>query len=362
MKPFVPDTLPLENLDWAGLVPLIGKANAALARYDGLIQSIPNPDVLLAPLTTQEAVLSSRIEGTQATLEDVLVYEANPKQTTSRTHDVEEVLNYRAALTYGVEALRERPFGLNLLRPMHGVLMKGVRGQNKARGEFRRIQNWIGPPGSTMENASHVPPSPADVIPTLSNLEVYYHSEERDPIVQLAILHAQFEIIHPFLDGNGRMGRLLVPLFLHDKGLLSGPVFYISAYFEADRPAYYRMLQAISQEGDWHGWISFFLTAVVSQAERNAAQVRAILKLYGDLKGQIIELTRSQHAIYVLDFIFAHPLFSSSDFIEKTGIAKRTALRLLASLSEAGLLSVAEEGRGTRPTLFTFRPLLEIVD
>ena len=343
-------------------MPRIGKANAAVARYDGLLQSVPNPDVLLAPLTTQEAVLSSRIEGTQATLEDVLAYEAKRKAPAPKEADVQEVLNYRAALRHGIEALAERPFGLNLLRSMHGVLMEGVRGQHRARGELRRIQNWIGPPGSTMETATYVPPSPEQVLPALGDLERYYHADEKDPIVQLAVLHAQFEVIHPFLDGNGRIGRLMIPLFLADKGLLARPMFYISAYFEANRPAYYGRLQAVSQAGDWQGWVAFFLDAVIAQAESGTAQVQAILQLYDEMKTQVVERTRSQYALYVLDFLFARPLFSSTDFVEGTDIPKRTALRLLGALVEADLLTQTEEPRGTRPAMYAFTPLLQIVE
>ena len=360
MPPFIPEKLPPKDIDWAALVPLIGRANAALARYDGLLQSVPNPGVLLAPLTTQEAVLSSRIEGTQATLEDVLAYEA--KRKTPKEADVQEVLNYRAALHYGIDLMKERPFGLNLLRSMHGVLMEGVRGQHRARGELRRIQNWIGPPGSTIETATYVPPSPEKVLPALGDLEAYYHAEEKDPIVQLAILHAQFEIIHPFLDGNGRIGRLMIPLFLADKGLLAQPMFYISAYFEANRQAYYERLLAVSQAGHWQGWVAFFLEAVIAQAEGGSGQVRAILRLYDAMKTQVVEKTRSQYALYVLDFLFARPLFSSTDFIEGTGIPKRTAQRLLSALVEAGLLTQAEEAHGTRPAMYAFEALLEIVE
>lgn len=360
MRPYTPDALPLASLDWAALVPLIGKTNAALARYDGLLQSVPNPEVLLAPLATQEAVLSSRIEGTQATLEDVLTYEARGKAPAPLAADVQEVLNYRDALAHGLKTLEKRPFGLNLLRSMHAVLMQGVRGQNKAPGELRRIQNWIGAPGSTLETATYVPPSPEQVLPALSALEHYYHSDEKDPIVQLAIIHAQFEIIHPFLDGNGRIGRLIIPLFLVDKGLLTQPMFYISAYFEADRRAYYNGLNGITQAGDWQGWIAFFLGAVQTQAQQGSEQVRAILHLYDTMKTQIVEQTRSQYALYVLDFIFARPLFSSSDFVDGTPISKRTAFRLLRLLVTAGTLRETEPARGARPAMFAFPALLSI--
>ncbi len=362
MRPYIPDSLPPKDLDWGMLVPLIGKANAALARYDGLLQSVPNPAVLLAPLTTQEAVLSSRIEGTQATLEDVLAYEAKRQAPPRMEADVQEVLNYRAALEHGMDLLQKRPFGVNLLRSMHNVLMEGVRGQNKGRGELRRIQNWIGAPGSTIETATFVPPAPQQIMPALGALEHYYHSTDKDSIVQLGILHAQFEIIHPFLDGNGRIGRLIIPLYLADKGLLSQPMFYISAHFEAHRQRYYERLQAITQADDWHGWTMFFLEAVIAQAQRGSEQVRAVLALYDTMKVQIVAVTRSQYAVFILDFLFARPIFSSSDFAAAISTTTRTAQRLLKLLSEADLITQTEPPSGSRSAMFAFPALLDITN
>ena len=359
MRPYTPETLSDIDLDWAALVPRIGQANAALARYDGLLQSVPSPDLLLAPLTTQEAVLSSRIEGTQATLEDVLEHERRP-EASPKAADVQEVLNYRAALRHGIEKLEKKPFGVNLLRSMHGVLMEGVRGQHKARGELRRTQNWIGPPGSTRETATYVPPAPTEVLPALGDLEAYYHSDAPDPIVQLAIVHAQFEVIHPFLDGNGRIGRLIIPLFLADKGLLARPLFYISAYFEADRRAYYDRLHAISETRDWQGWCGFFLDAVLAQSEANADRVRRILALYDTMKTQIVEITNSKYALQALDYLFTKPIFRSSEFVADAEIPKRTALRLLEALVADGILELREEARGNVAPLYAFESLLYI--
>ena len=281
MRPYEPDSLPITSIDWSAHVPLIGQANAALARYDGMLQSIVNPAILLSPLTAQEAVLSSRIEGTQASMEEVLEYEADPEEELepSKRADIQEIINYRRAMGIAVERLKERPLCLNLLKELHAVLLDSVRGRNKAPGEFRRSQVYVGPSGAPIEKATFVPPSADRVAPALDNWEKYLHYEEKDRLVQLAVVKAQLEIIHPFLDGNGRMGRMLVPLYLFDRGLLSSPMFYLSAYLEEHRDVYYERLLGVSRDGDWNGWASFFLTAVVEQAAVNTQKTREILTL-----------------------------------------------------------------------------------
>jgi len=250
MKPYKTIKLPLTSVNWAEHVSLIGQANAELARFDGLLSGIVNPVVLLSPLTTQEAVLSSRIEGTQATLEEVLEYEADSrgKIESSKNADIQEIINYRRAMGYAVEELKNRPLCLNLILELHRILLNSVRGRNKAPGEFRRIQNYIGPPGCSIKNATFVPPS-VDLLPSsLDNWEKFLHYDEKDRLVPLAIAKAQFELIHPFLDGNGRIGRMLVPVFLYEKGLLSNPMFYLSAYLEEHRDIYYEKLRAIHKK------------------------------------------------------------------------------------------------------------------
>ena len=229
MKPYEPEILPLENIDWTSFIPLLGTAHASLARYDGMLQSMVNPQILLSPLTTQEAVLSSRIEGTQATMEEVLEFEADPNEPIEpeKKADIQEIINYRHAIRHAVEGLKKLPLCLNLLKELHVILLNSVRGRNKAPGQFRRVQNFIGPMGAGIENATFIPPSPERVDPAMGDWEKYLHFEEKDRLVQLAVAKAQFELIHPFLDGNGRMGRMLIPLFLYEKQLLSQPMFYL---------------------------------------------------------------------------------------------------------------------------------------
>ena len=362
MQPYVPCPLPLSELDHRRLFRKVGPANAALARYDGLLQSVINPSVLLSPLTNREAVLSSKIEGTQATVDEVLEYEAGIDFTGEKVKDIQEIVNYRKALTLAAEVLTEQPVTLSLIRQMHAVLLNSVRGSDKNPGAFRTDQNWIGSPGCKIEQATFVPPSPLQLLDHLQAWEAYLSIEEVDAVVQAAIVHAQFELIHPFKDGNGRIGRLLVPLFLFQKRALATPTFYVSEYLEANRDLYYDRLRAISQERDWNGWIEFFLDAVVEQARRNTVRVRSILNLYERMKTQITTLTRSQHAIHVLDALFDRPVFQSSDFIQRSGIPKQTALPFLRALRESGILSTLREASGRRPAVLAFRDLLNCAE
>lgn len=228
---------PPKNIDWAQLIPFLGSANAAIARYDGTLGAIPNAAVLLGPLTTQEAVLSSRIEGTQATMGDVLQYEARGENGATelapeRRDDIWEILNYRSAIRQAETMLEKLPLGQRVILETHKTLMSGVRGAKKSPGEYRRIPNWIGPYGCKIDDAQFVPIS-ADKLPDgMSDFERYMNGNELDVLVQVAVLHAEFEALHPFLDGNGRLGRMLVPLFLWQRGLIRAPMFYISAFFE----------------------------------------------------------------------------------------------------------------------------------
>jgi len=362
VKPFIPHDLPIKNLDWQKFQRILGPANRAIARYDGLLQSIPNPAVLLSPLTTQEAVLSSKIEGTQATLEEVLKFEADPNRETEHYQDIREIINYRKAMAFAVAELEERPMSLNLLKRMHSILLDSVRGENKSRGAFRNIQNWIGKPGTAIEEARYVPPSPLKLMENLDAYEKYLHAEDDDALVQVAIIHAQFEIIHPFLDGNGRIGRILVPLYLHSKNILHQPMFYISAYLEKHRDEYYDHLKAISDDGNWEEWIQFFLKAIDTQARANTEKARSILNLYEQMKQKVVESTHSQYALQSLDGIFTAPIFSSSEFKRFTGITKASSARILSTLRDEGIISILEEASGRKPAVYIFRELIDIVN
>ncbi len=354
---------PPENLDWPALIPLIGPAAAAVARYDGTFAATPNTDILLAPLTTQEAVLSSRIEGTQATMGEVLEFEAGREpDSPTRREDIHEVINYRTAMRRAVDMLDKLPLSHRVIREAHRVLLDGVRGEGQSPGEFRRIPNWIGPTGCTIDQAKFVPIG-ADKLPeAMSAWERYIHDNAADQLVQLAILHAEFEALHPFLDGNGRLGRMLVPLFLWQRGLIRAPMFYISAYFETHRDAYYDGLLAVSRDDDWTGWCRFFLEAVRVQAQDNLTKAQGIIDLYEEMKRRVADLTRSRYAVHALDWIFERPIFRSSDFAASAGFTQRTARRILDVLCEGDVLRVVHQGRGRKAAVLAFPELLNIAE
>lgn len=362
--PYHTGHFPPKSLDWPRLIPLLGPANAAVARYEGVLEGIPNADVLLSPLTTQEAVLSSRIEGTQATFGEVLEYEAGggSDESGEKTADIQEILNYRVALRQAVTQLETLPLSQRIIKGAHRVLMDGVRGHGKAPGEYRRAAVWIGAPGSPIKAARFVPIEAVHVPKAMSEWERYLHSKQPDRLVQLAIAHAEFEAVHPFLDGNGRLGRLLVPLFLRAQGLLVRPNFYVSGYLEQHRDEYYDRLLAVSRKGDWTGWSAFFLTAITAQAEANGAKARAILELYRADRKWITDATRSHHAVTAVDWFFSRPVFNSSDFIAGSGIPKPTANRILRVARDGGRLKDFRVASGSRPAILGYPALLNIAE
>jgi len=362
-SPFIPEKLPLSNINWEALVPLIGRANRTLAQYDGMLYGVPNPEVMLSPMTTQEAVLSSRIEGTQATLGEVLKFQAGEDvKQESKRQDILEIINYRSALQTAEKRLQTRPFNLNLLLELHSILLDSVRGRDKARGRFRTQQNWIGPDGCKIENAYFIPPVPMSVPAHLDNWEKYYHHDEQDPLVQLAIMHAQFEIIHPFLDGNGRIGRILIPVFLYEKKLLLRPMFYLSNYLEAHRDEYVKRLRNLGAPGSWDEWITFFLHAVSEQAQANSATVRSILELYEKLKVRIISLTHSQFAVPLLDLLFSQPIFQSTQLQVDGMPSKPMLMQMLNALRKAKILKVVREGSGRRAQVLALAELVNLCE
>ena len=366
MEPFVPQQLPIAEVVWEPLIPLIGKANRYLAEYNGVLMTLPNPELLLAPLTTQEAVLSSKIEGTQATLGEVFKFEAGqePKEE-SRRQDIGEIINYRRALREAEEELRVQPFSLNLLLKLHATLLDSVRGRNQARGHFRTEQNWVGSQGSQIEQAQFIPPAPGTpLMEALYNWESYYHMERPDALVQMAVVHAQFEILHPFLDGNGRLGRILIPIFLFEKHLLSKPVLYLSDYLEANREQYIDRLRALGRSKDaWNGWIQFFLGGMIQQAQSNVRKARQIHDLYEELKRKILDLTRSQYAVPLLDNMFEQPVFRTSHLGNRTNMPSRPmVMNMLGKLKRAGILKTIEEPRGPHPEILALAELVNLCE
>ncbi len=365
MKPAIPRTLPLDSLDWTGLMPAAGQANRALARYDGMLAHLPSPQLLRTPLLTREAVLSSRIEGTQATVGEVLRFEAGQSPTVEfKKLDIEEIVDYRHALQAARRELKSRPFSLNLVLNLHRILLSSVRGHNKAPGEFRRVQNCFGRPGAPIHQATFVPPSPELLLKGLYNWETYYHSEDKDVLVQLALLHAQFEFLHPFLDGNGRIGRILIPIFLFGRKVLTSPSFYLSEFLEEHRDEYIDHLASLTDGvAGWNRWCQFFLRGITIQAEWNTHRVQAILALHDRLRDRLLEITSSRSVLPLLDALFAQPVFQASALLKVPGMPKRAQLLvLLDRLVQQGILKVVTAGSGRRGTVYSLHQLVKLCE
>ncbi len=365
-RPYLPNYLPITELDLHSFIEPLGKANRELARYDGIVQPLPNPNLLLSPLLMQEATLSSRIEGTQATQDEVYEQEAGVEFQESKMQDINEVLNYRNALQYASSALNERELSLSLIRDIHELLLSGVRGKTKTPGIFRTVQNWIGEKECPIERATYVPPDPVLVNALMDNwLHYITHDEEIDPLVQTAVMHAQFELIHPFLDGNGRIGRLMIPLLLYKKEVLHKPLFYMSAYLETNREAYCAHLDGIHRNGDWNSWIAFFLRGVAEQAKQNMRRVRAMLRLYDELREEIRMATHSEFSVMLLEALFENPIFTKPKMIhmlqnKSPECSPATLRKLITRIVDEGIVEILRKGAGRRPDIFRATDVLQI--
>lgn len=362
-KPFLPPKLPVK-IDYEPLIGHITRAHRAIASLDSLLSALPNPTLLGRTMQTKEAVLSSQIEDTQATLNEVLAHEAvvDKKDSESKKQDINEIINYRKALDLGIKNLKTLPLSENLIKKIHATLLKSGRGANKAPGEFRKIQVYIGMPGAEISEASYVPPAANEIIPLFANLEKYLNSnEEKDNLVKIAIAHYQFEAIHPFLDGNGRVGRLIISLFLYEKKLLSHPFLYLSEFFEEHRQTYYGLLRNISEQQDWENWIKFFLNALTIQAQKAEVTVRAILQLHNELKEQIISIN-SQYATHLLDAIFVRPIFTTASMHKHVKIKNtQTFFNLINKFVKSGILKEAHPGQ-KRNKVYVFDKLMKILN
>lgn len=354
---------PPENLNWKRLGPLIGPASGALGEFKGLLDVIPNPHVLLGSLTGQEAVLTSRIEGTQATLSEVLQYKADENRPVppEKRDDIREILNYREAVLDTTLRMSDLPLCGRLLKGAHVILMRGVRGRNKNPGNYKTNKNLIGPPGCTEETATFIPITPDRLQEGMASWERFLNSDQPDPLIQLGLIHAEFEALHPFMDGNGRLGRMLIPLFLFNRKIINHPDFYISEYLEAHRDEYYERLLAVSRDDDWTGWCAFFLNALAKQAVENTRKARAIMKLYEDRKEWINEKARSRYGVSAIDFVFSEPVFRASDFGRAQGIPYQSARRILQLIKNELLFEIVPAS-GRRSAIYAYSDLLDIVE
>jgi Fic family protein len=352
---FLPAPLPPVISYDTDLVLALSRADSALSELSGIGRQLPNPHLLIAPYLRREAVLSSRIEGTRASLSDLLLDEAEDDRPADG--DVREVRNYVEALEYGLERLRDLPLSLRLVRELHERLMRGVRGEKATPGEFRRSQNWIGPAGSSPATAPYVPP-PDRLMECLANWELFLHQRGRLPdLIQCAVMHEQFEAIHPFLDGNGRVGRLLITLFLVERGRLSQPLLYLSAYIEARRQEYYEALQRVRTDGDWPGWLRYFLAGVEETAREAMIQAGRLMDLHDGLRRR---LHQKPKAAALLDELFANPYISVSRAARLLKVSYPTARQAITWLQKEGLL---EEVTGRSwGRLYLARPILEVIE
>lgn len=354
---FVPAALPPKLEYDGGLVTALSRADAALSELSGLGRNLPNPHLLIGPYVRREAVLSSRIEGTTTDLAGLWLEELSPGGGADAA-DAREVQNYVKALERGVKRMEKLPLSLRLVKELHGELMKGVRGDGATPGEFRRSQNWIGGAGSTIETARFVPPPPEELMGALGAWEKFLHVRGEMPeLIQCALMHEQFEAIHPFLDGNGRVGRLLITLFLMERGRLSEPLLYLSAYIEAHRQEYYERLQAVRTHGDWRGWIGYFLEGVRETGVEAATRARRLMDLREMYRRKVGESAKAQR---LLDELFVNPYVTVAKAARVLNVTTPTARAAVERLENAGMLHEQTGRRWGR--VFLARPILRLID
>ena len=355
---FIPASLPPDpplRFD-SQLATIVATAGTALGRLDGVSATLPNPELFVAMYVRREAVLSSQIEGTQSTLDDVLTFEIDSDHS-KLPGDIEEVVNYVNAMNYGLARLETLPLSLRLLREIHGRLLAGGRGSEKSPGEFRRTQNWIG--GRRLADATFIPPPPHEMNVALGNLERFLHDPGGlDPLIVCALAHAQFETVHPFLDGNGRVGRLLTTFLLCHAKVLQRPVLYLSRYLKAHRGTYYDRLMAIRYEGDWEGWLRFFLTGVATVSREAEQTARRIVELREQLRETAQSADMSVNAFKLLDHLFEQPIVNVKAAQELLKVSFPAANGMIGDLQKLGVLTEITGGRRNR--MFRFDPYLDL--
>lgn len=318
----------------AEMMRLLSEADRKLGRLDGVTQILPNPELFVAMYVKKEAVLSSQIEGTQASLSDLLEIGEYSKKNA----DIGEIVNYIAALKYGLDRIQEFPLSLRLLREIHEKLLSSGRGSERSPGEFRNSQNWIGPKGCTLQNATFVPPSIQDMKEALSDLEMFFYDNSDIPLlVKISIIHAQFETIHPFLDGNGRMGRLLITFLLCQKQILSQPLLYLSYYFKKNRGKYYDSLMTVREEGDWESWIKFFLQGVAEVSDEATNTAKDILGLKTYYEEKLRELN-NLHSTRLFEYLFEEPFVNKNKVKDYLNVSYPTASKIVDEFCEMGIL------------------------
>lgn len=338
-KAFIPVPLPPADLELSlELQASVSRADQAIGRLDGLTRTLPDADLFLAMYVRREALLSSQIEGTDCTLDDVLAYELEPNTREVPVLDVEEVVNYVAAINYGLERLPEMPLSLRLIREIHERLLSNTRGAEKTPGEFRTSQNWIGPPGASLAGATFVPPPPNEMRDALGALEVFLHDSPLPVLITCGLAHAQFETVHPFLDGNGRIGRLLITLLLCQREVLTRPVLYLSFFLKQHRDDYFVHLMAIRNEGKWEEWLAFFIDGVTATALEAARTAQSVHELRERHRGELQAAGGAGSDLVLLDAMYSQPLVNSKWVASRLSVSAKTAINLLDRLEAAGVL------------------------
>lgn len=357
-KAFYPNPLPPSIIWSPGLIRAMSDADSRLGNLAGEGRRLPNPYLLIRPFIRREAVLSSRIEGTQSTLGELLAAEAGVVVDRS-PDDLREVGNYVAALEYGLHRLKSLPLSLRLVRELHGKLMEGVRGYHATPGDFRRSQNWIGEPGCTLAQASYVPPPHEEMMDHLAGWEEFLYDDALPPLVQAALMHYQFEAIHPFLDGNGRVGRLLIIILLCQREVLPLPLLYLSAFFEATRRDYYDRIRAVTEHGEWERWLHYFFNGVARQAEDAVSRAERINALLEEWRRHVVA-DSSMVSVRLLDLIGSNPYVTPRNAEKKLGVAYNTAADAIRRLERRGILQ--QVGNSRRDRVFCAKAVLDILE
>jgi Fic family protein len=339
------------------LLSLLSRADLALGRLDGVIQTVPDPDLFVAMYVRQEAVLSSQIEGTQSTLEDLLNIELEPRS--GSVGDVGEIVNYVSAMNYGLERLPEFPLSLRLIREIHGELLRSGRGASRRAGDFRDQQNWLGAGRVPIERATYVPPPVPEMRVSLDEFERFLHDDHQLPdLIYVGLAHAQFETIHPFFDGNGRVGRLLITFLLMHRGALHRPLLYLSVYLKENRAEYYDRLTAIRRRGEWEGWLRFFLRGVAETASEATTTAQRIFELRERHRAQVLNEQLGPNALKLLSILFASPIVNVNLVSSRLGVTFATANKLIGRFEDLGLVREITGQRRSRR--FRYDPYLRL--
>lgn len=358
------DKFPPTQLDYSLFIDSLVKATDAIARYDQMLKSMHNSEILLAPLRNQEAVISSRMEGTISTMDEILKFEADnldeKSESTSFRSEVFETVLYQRTLKSAQGYINDgRPLSMSLVKTLHRQLLSFGRGASKSPGEFKQEQNYLA--DRLRKNILFIPISPEKLVEGLERLFDYVNQGSHPTLVKTALMHIEFEALHPFQDGNGRIGRMLITLILWSSGVISSPHFYISGYLEEKKDTYIDTMRRVSKDGDWESWCAFFLEAVEKQAIKNLEIAESIHSLYEQMKEIFANLLSSKWSMNALDFIFTNPVFRNNKFTSHSGIPSATAARFTRLLLDNDLIHTIEDSSGRRPALYSFEPLMQLV-